>query len=283
MVMGAILFGRMKEGLLEQLRGGKARRSRRRGGYEGVSVDDEGEQSGSLSAGSPAHSESRDPDCNLILSGCFFSLAASILILFRDHSHGQHTGTSTHCQPAWPLTAGGYLLSMAALSCLSLTLCLFSRRCRGAADICCPVDDRRNVWLQMLNCVLCVFQRRRSEDEEEVEEPQLSGWDRERRHVGSAAAAMLAIVREKEEEESRDRERALRRLREIQAIMQEGSQRDSQQQGKARREPEEEKEQEEAEEEQEEGGRAEAEERKQLVRPANDSSSSSTPSPDSGA
>ena len=219
MVCGAILQGKVKENLGKELeeeakkrgarkaarRGG---RGGRRGGYEGVGEDSGDDDDGEGGGEDEQHAAARIIDCNLILSGGFFSAAAGILIIFRDHSHGQHTGTSTHCQPAWPLTAGGYVMALVTLTVLGVTVCLQSRRCRVCADACCPVDEQRNVWLRVMNCMLCV-KRRAGEG---------GGGEQGAAKTGTASAAMLRALRAKEEEEERDRERAVRRLQEMQRI-----------------------------------------------------------------
>ena len=210
MVCGAVLQGKVKEVLGRELeeevkRKGARKAARRvRGGYEGVNGDSDDDEEGE----EEPHAASRIIDCNLILSGGFFSAAAGILIVFRDHSHGQHTGTSTHCQPAWPLTAGGYVVGMLTLTMVGVAACLASPRCRGCADACCPVEEERNVWLRTLNCLLCAKKGR----------GVARGTSGERGRAGTASAVMLRALKEKEEEEERDRERAMRRLQEMQRI-----------------------------------------------------------------
>ena len=229
MVCGALLFGRVKEGLGDELNERSVRRSKRtmkragRGGnvtvstYRTVRPDDSDSDSDddNSSSSTPA---SRMVDNNLVLAGICYSCAAGILILFRDHSHGAHTGTRTYCQPAWPLTAGGYAVAAATATAVALTLALFSRRCVWLSAVCCPVDERYNVWLRALNCLLCLGDRattKRRPDETEVEEGD--GRPVEAMSM-SAAAQMLAIVKDKEEEERRERERAAKRLKEVEKL-----------------------------------------------------------------
>ena len=227
MVCGAILQGKVKEGLGKELatevkgealraKTRAAARRNRRGGYRGVggdSDDDDGaEDEGGVRG---QHAASRLIDCNLILAGVFFSVAAGILILFRDHSHGQHTGTSTYCQPAWPLTAGGYVVALVTIALVGVAVCLVSPRCRGCADACCPVDEDKNIWLRALNCLLgnaWTKPRKAKAQASSMDEPM---------SASSATAQMLRIVQEKEAEEERERERAVRRLQDLQHILKE--------------------------------------------------------------
>ena len=238
MVCGALLFGRVKEGLGEELNARGVQRSKRsttkRAGqhsnvtvttYRNVRLSDSDSDSDDddPAASGPA---SRMVDNNLVMAGMCYACAAAILILFRDHSHGAHTGTRTHCQPAWPLTAGGYAVAAAVALAVGLTLALFSSRCVWLSAACCPVDERYNVWLRFVNCLLCLRshnsdrKRRREEKGEDTSNQEVSGMSM------SAAAQMLAIVRDKEEEEWRERERAERRLKEVEQMFLRKSQAD---------------------------------------------------------
>ena len=242
MVCGALLFGRVKEGLGDELNAKAAQSSGKRtmkrpgrGGnvtvttYRNIRPDDSDSDSDSDSPAASTTPASRMVDNNLVLAGICYACAAAILILFRDHSHGAHTGTRTFCQPAWPLTAGGYAVAAVTATGVGLTLALFSRRYTWLSAACCPVDERRNIWLQGLNCILCIGQRgkrKRVDAREEVEE---GGRQPAEEITMSAAAQMLAIVRDKEEEERRESERAMRRLKEMEKLFERKSEADGRQ------------------------------------------------------
>ena len=238
MVCGALLFGRVKEGLGDELAAKEsAQRSKRtmkraeRGGNVVVStyrniqpIDDDDDDSDDDSAASTTPA-ARMVDNNLVLAGMCYACASAILILFRDHSHGAHTGTRTYCQPAWPLTAGGYGIAAITAAAVGLTLALFSRRCSCLTNVCCPVDDRYNVWLKLLNVLLCIGggrsrggKREREVRDSAVEEGAVGRPVDAEKISMSAATQMLAIVRQKEDEEARERERAFRRLKEMEAL-----------------------------------------------------------------
>ena len=239
MVCGALLFGRVKEGLGDELNATSVQRGKRSTTkralqhsnvtvttYRNVRLSDSDSDSDDDEPASSAPA-SRMVDNNLVMAGMCYACAAAILILFRDHSHGAHTGTRTHCQPAWPLTAGGYAVAAAVALAVGLTLALFSSRCVWLSAACCPLDERRNVWLRLVHCLLCLRShngdRKRRRDRQAAEE----GSRREVEGLSmSAAAQMLAIVRDKEEEERRERERADRRLKEVEQMLQRKSQAD---------------------------------------------------------
>ena len=218
MVCGALLFGRVKEGLGDDLiakgaqQSGRTVRRPSRGGnvtvttYRNVPPNDSDSDSDDdvPSSRTPA---SRMVDNNLVLAGVCYSCAAAILILFRDHSHGVHTGTRTYCQPAWPLTAGGYAVAAVTATAVGLTLALFSRRCIWLSTACCPLDERYNIWLRCLNCILCLGHRSRTKRTSVDRAVEEGGGQPVEEITMSAAAQMLAIVRDKEEEERRERKR----------------------------------------------------------------------------
>lgn len=247
MVAGGLLFGRAKEAIVDELQKSSTKRSVSNGRYSAINQSVNQDNSDDPDDEDPVVAESRRLsliDCNFIVSGVFFMSAACILVLYEDHSNHTvidesinqpvHLGLSWRCQPSWPLTIGGFLLSIFTYFSLMLTGCLYSRRCAPLATRCCPAEEANNIWCCLLNTCLCVkaveppksFKRSikpnypsRVMMHDDEDHGVANGMYNDQPVAGAASAAFAQLVRQKEAEEQRERDRAIARLKEMEGIL----------------------------------------------------------------
>jgi len=78
-------------------------------------------------------------DWSTLLAGCCYTVAACLLVFFRETPLTVHMGTETACQGAWPLTIFAYTVS--AMTVLAILLSLLSPHCAPLARFCRLIDD----------------------------------------------------------------------------------------------------------------------------------------------